>query len=143
METTKPLEFFRYKPSEKPGYITFDRMITYGELEDALIAFLKAQPAPPAYGEPEYSAYDMFENIGLDFDVRKLRKQQIPKYRTLYAYPVRGGSEGFYFHFECFGFDDKDVPFYHNMFTAKTLTCKLDIVLPLNSLFNQFILENE
>jgi len=84
----EPLELERWVPNpDKPGYLKFDRMITYRELITAVKNFLKTR------GHDDKLDYACLGSTG----DQKL-DQQIARYHWCAVYAVTGGSEGHYIH---------------------------------------------
>jgi len=148
MSTT---DFYIYKPiPEKPGYLTFDRMITYAEFYLALEKYLKETPFA-AYGENR-SAYDMLEGLTLWIGDKltycygkEAKETQIPRYFRIFSFVVKGSSEGHYFHVSVTYPKDRQAHqtevIYEDLITAKTLCENQDIALRLSNIFSQFVLE--
>lgn len=145
-------DFYIYKPiPEKPGYVTFDRMITYYDFFIAIEKYLKETPFPVDW-DKDRSAYDMLEGItvwkgdNLIYGYSKEAKQtQIPKYFRIFSFVVKGSNEGYYFHIAVTYPNDwkanKTEVVYEDIITAKTLCENEGIALRLNEVFTKFVLE--
>lgn len=90
------IEVEHYKPStDKPGYLTFDRRATIGEVRAACDDVLR-----------QADLYDQMESFG-SFPALD-EGQAWPAARWVAVFPVRGGSEGYYVHVEALAINDSN-----------------------------------
>jgi hypothetical protein len=140
-KVTAPLEFYKYKPKvDKPGFVSFDRMITYKELDNGLEEYLKSHTIKDERDGEVKSAYDWLDYVHVDYEARKKETAEIPQYHWIYAFMLHGSNEGFYFHIAARLRENEN---FTNIVTAKTLSFDISIALKINEIFNRFILENE
>ncbi len=86
---TETFEIWKYKPSDRKGYLTFDRMATHKELLEALEDYLHMVPWD------EVKAIERFDYITI---YPNKPEDELPLLATIYADVVEGASEGYYFH---------------------------------------------
>ncbi len=139
MEIT--LEIEKYVPTEgKPGYVHFDKMCTLGEFKSAIEEYLKGIILK-VENQDDYSVYDWLDYFSFaifdSVDETPLKDRQMPRFRWLYCFVCKGGSEGHYFHIDSMNNEGKTT----QLFIAKTLSEKMDIALQINNYMNEFILK--
>lgn len=86
------LEYWTQNP-EKPGYMKFERTLTYDEFEALMVPALKAEPYEDA------SLYDYLDYLHMGPHRRD--GNAIPRVNRIFISPVKGSSEGHYLH--CLG----------------------------------------
>ena len=140
MDTSHSFELIQYK-SIGNNMLKIDRMCTYGEFYDALVDYLKQTNMP---GTIEFEpgdlskAYDWIDYISADQPIYKCKDKNIPNFSWLYCWVVPGGSEGHYFHIDCYDFVNRKTV---NLFILKTLSGNIDKALFINNAICKFILE--
>lgn len=89
MVHTETFEIWKYKPCDRQGYVTFDRMATHKELLEALEDYLHLVPWD------EGNALHRFDYITI---YPNKPEEELPLLANIYADVVEGSSEGYYFH---------------------------------------------
>ncbi len=129
------LSYWKDHPTEK-GIVQLDHMCTYGQLRETLVDYLKS--VPYTYDGEEISVYDLLDYIHTHVHYSEQNKE-IPNFRWIYCWVTEGGSEGHYFHIECYSING-DV---HPLLLAKTLFGTTDIALHINNEICRFILNQK
>lgn len=93
------INFMVTKPvPDKPGYVTIDRMVTYDELEKALVEYLKGIEFDFPDGE-KGTLYDAFDYVSCG-SMADDKTKPIPDCFRIISYVVQGNCEGYYFHID-------------------------------------------
>ena len=128
-------QLIKYKEIEdKPGYVRQSGSITYREFSEALENYLKSIKM-----DEKYSVYDWLDYISTSQHGRKIN-DNIPMFSRIWAYPVPGSNEGYYFHIDVLVRTEKECK-TENILLAKTLSEKPDIVLAINTAIQRFLMQ--
>ncbi len=99
------------KNPEKPGYLRFVRRRKPNEIWELVKALL------PHY-IPQWEEYFDYIGISSEFKYQKTEDEDLPKFRHIACYVVKGGSEGHYLHVDLLMDEGKR----QQLFLGKTLS---------------------